>query len=127
VAGGRQSLDLLLGDVGGQAAAVGIEGVVERRSGHGDGVQLLGLYPQGEIDRAGLGQLEIDVVLFDTLQPLLADLDLERPAHAQTLRVVDALGVGGDHARGARRHVDDGHGGTGHRLALRVDHLASDG
>ena len=57
---------------------------------------------------------------------VLARADLERTAHAQTLRGIAAIGIGGDRLGGARRLVHDRHGGIGHRLAGVVEHAAAD-
>ena len=100
----RRRLQLALRDVHRQALVVRRENLAERRGGDRDRAEVLGLNPgcaHLHVDRGYLAQLQVDVVLFRLPHARLGHGDVERAAHAQALRGVAAVGVGGDRLGGA--------------------------
>ena len=125
----RGRLQLALRDVGRQPLVVRGKGLRQGRGAHGDRAEVARLLLAGahaQVDRRGLAQLQEHVVLLHGGHAALGRGDLERTAHAQPLRRIAAIGVGGHFLGSAGRLVHDRHRGARHGLAIGVQHTTAD-
>ena len=123
----RRGQQLALRHVGRQALVVRREGLRQRTGRNGHAFQVLRFHrAHGQVHRRALRELQVDLVLLALGQASLGCRHVERTADAQTLRRVTAIRVGGGDLGGARRLVHDLHGGARDRLAVRVEHAATD-
>src|SRR5690606_15637001 len=125
---GRQGVDLVAADIGAGAHLVRTEDVGGGGADDLDGLQLGRLGGgQVDVDRRGLAQHQVHILLHLALEAVADHGDGVRTAHAQAAGVVAAAGVGGGAGGGARGGVDDDHLGAGDRLPLLGAHDAAEG